>query len=1060
MRRALAMSFVFLAFPLFADERQPDFRLDRVQESLTGTHRHYTQYIDGIEVVGGEKSVVVRNGEVHEVFTRAARASIAAELRVGAPSAKPANGRLVYLNVDGEARLARKVIAQTRPLEPYAEYYDAASGALLRRDPLFWNVKARVFEANPVTKLNDPSLRDQNNAASAVPDAAYSTVDIIDLDPSGSLSGPNVRIVDTEDPRTRAADASQPLLFDRSQPEFEEVNAYFHIDNAKRYLESLGYTGARKLVNYVLPIDAHAANGTDNSYYVSGFNAGQGQLYFGDGGTDDAEDADIMTHEFGHVIQDWIAPGTFTGSSAGNPRALGEGFGDYWSFSSQFAQSIASGRDAFCIAEWDARCAGDDPSERCGYPDGANCLRRTDSTKTMRDYIASDAPGTEHRNGEIWSSALREIFLANVARYGVAEGKRITDTLAIEGTFDVPPSPTYATMARKLLDADRALYGGANSAAICSAMTLREILPASTCGQAPRGELTLFPSAQQGIAIPDVNTTGITTMVTIADTRAIDSLSVNLDIAHSARGDLQITLIAPDGTRVTLQNTSLDRTPNLRATYGVDALPAESLDVFRGRSAAGTWKLVIADVRPRDSGSLVSWSLVIRFAGDEPATSRPRSSGSQTIAVVAHAPGVNGTTFVSDVRLFNKSQRTAHVTAVFTPSSADGTTEFSAVHLTIAPRASVQLNDIVAQTFHTSGAGQLELQGDSDVVVATSRTYTTSANGTYGQFVGAVDTASGMTAADDARIIPQLEVSDAFRTNVGVAEVGGGSGVARFTIFDASGATVDTIDVTIPPHSHVQLPLLRARGELWASLRVVSGDAHVAGYASVVDNRSGDAMFIPAQTHGPSTHDLPTIHSAGVNGSMWRTDVAIVNAGSATVTFTIAAGLHGRPFTVAPHAMLLVRDIAAELGVSGLASLHIGYFADLVVTSRTWTDASERGTFGQFVPDLAATSFAQPMLVTGVEESPAFRTNIGVASPNGDALVGVTVYDAAGNTRGTGAVFVPRDALVQVPLRNFVSGTLTNGVVALQTTPEYGDLYAYGSVVDNSTSDPIFIPAR
>src|SRR5205085_3391409 len=115
---------------------------------------------------------------------------------------------------------------------------------------------------------------------------------------------------------------------------------------------------------------------------------------------------------------------------------------DYWSFSQNYAGTVASGRDPFCIADWDARCANDDASQRCGYRAGADCLRRVDSAKTIADYIVSETPGTEHQNGMIWSSALREIFMSLIARMGVEEGKRLTDTLVLEGTFGVPPNPT------------------------------------------------------------------------------------------------------------------------------------------------------------------------------------------------------------------------------------------------------------------------------------------------------------------------------------------------------------------------------------------------------------------------------------------------------------------------------------------------------------------------------------------------------------------------------------------------------------------------------------------
>ncbi|MCU1230854.1 MAG: bacillolysin, partial [Acidobacteria bacterium] len=908
-------------------------------------------------------------------------------------------------------------------------------------------------------------LRDQNNIASAVPDVAYSIVELDNIAASGSLVGPYVQIVDTENPRTTPADASQSLLFDRSQQQFEEVNAYFHIDRSLRYIESLGYSGARRLLNYSLPIDAHAANGTDNSYYVSGFRAGEGGLYFGDGGVDDAEDSDIMTHELGHAIQDWIAPGTFTGSSAGQPRALGEGFGDYWAFSSGFEQSIASGRDAFCIADWDARCFGDDSSQSCAYPDGANCLRRVDSTKTMRDYNNADSAGTEHRNGEIWSSALREIFLANVARYGPAQGKRITDTLAIEGTFGVPPNPTYATMAHKLLDADRELYNAANSAAICSAMQLREILPAGGCDAMPRGELTLFQSAQQGIAIPDLDTTGITTTLTIDDARTIESLYVDVDIAHTARGDLQLTLIAPDGTTVALQHASLDRTANLRATFGLDTLPADSLDVFRGRSARGTWKLVVADVRPRDQGTLRSWGLVIRFAGEQPSAVRPAASGvRQTIAAVAHVTGVNGTTFITDVRLFNPSTLVpANVTLIFTPTGADGTTSFSAVKVTVAPLKLAQLADVVAQMFRTTGTGQLELQGDD--VIVTSRTYTESASGTYGQDVGSVSASpSQTTAAGGAPLtISLITVNDAFRTNVGLAEIGGGSGLARFTIHDTSGAIVDTIDVPVAPFTHVQLPLLRARGELYAKLQTLSGAAVITGYASVVDNRTGDATYVPAAGAPTATHaELPAIHASGANSTEWRTDVSLINPSSQPANVSVK--ISGGPtmfLAIAPGEMKLLHDIIGFVPfLTGLHAFTIDSLGTppLLVTSRTWT-ASATGSYGQFIGSSA--DIGRPTsTVIGVDDDDDFRTNVGFRFAQDPAAMTVRVFDADGNPRGERQFLILDNEPVQFSLRSLISGPLTNGRVVFESGAISRLDFAYASVVDNRTSDPAYIPAR
>ena len=197
-----------------------------------------------------------------------------------------------------------------------------------------------------------------------------------------------------QEPNTAPPDAASSLVFDREADGFEDVQVYFHVDRTQRYVQSLGYTGSRAVAAYPIEADAHSAGGTDNSFFLpSTTRAGEGTLHFGEGGTDDAEDADLIVHEYGHAILEWIAPGTFGGSITSEARALSEGFGDYWAYSAHAAQRLASGRDPFWFADWDARCWEDATSERCAYPPVSDCLRRLDSTKTMADYDTVDSAG-------------------------------------------------------------------------------------------------------------------------------------------------------------------------------------------------------------------------------------------------------------------------------------------------------------------------------------------------------------------------------------------------------------------------------------------------------------------------------------------------------------------------------------------------------------------------------------------------------------------------------------------------------------------------------------------
>ena len=103
---------------------------------------------------------------------------------------------------------------------------------------------------------------------------------------------------------------------------------YFHIDRTQAYIQSLGFTKNERCPDQrPAPAIVADAFAPDNSFYSSN----DRKLRFGSGGVDDAEDADVVIHEYGHSIQDNQDPGF--GCGAGQQfcqaGALGEGFADY-----------------------------------------------------------------------------------------------------------------------------------------------------------------------------------------------------------------------------------------------------------------------------------------------------------------------------------------------------------------------------------------------------------------------------------------------------------------------------------------------------------------------------------------------------------------------------------------------------------------------------------------------------------------------------------------------------------------------------------------------------------
>jgi subtilisin-like proprotein convertase family protein len=109
-------------------------------------------------------------------------------------------------------------------------------------------------------------------------------------------------------------------------------------------------------------------------------------------------------------------------------------------------------------------------------------------------------------------------------------------------------------------------------------------------------------------AIPDNNSQGIVDTISVAEAMTIANLKVGVDIVHSYRGDLRVTLATPWGAVVELKaKGSGGNAHDLKLSYDETNLPA--LAALRGLSAQGDWRLMVQDLAPADVGRLNRWSL-------------------------------------------------------------------------------------------------------------------------------------------------------------------------------------------------------------------------------------------------------------------------------------------------------------------------------------------------------------------------------------------------------------------------------------------------------------------
>ncbi len=286
-----------------------------------------------------------------------------------------------------------------------------------------------VFMVNPVQSSGDQSLTDQKDSADAVPGSEYAAVELRNLDGSGYLRGDWVNVKSSTG--TPAYSADGIYHYDRSQDQFEQVMAYFWVNQAQEYLQSLGFgragTGLSGIIDEPFDLKINQYGG-DNSYQTSK----PYRVRLGKGGVDDAEDAEVIVHEYGHAIHTDQVPGYGQSLDAG---AIGEAFGDYFAVTvgldaaEQYGWPVEA--DAPCVADWDATSY---------HPGPVHCLRRIDQNFTL-----DDRRHQVHFDGMIWSRALWDI---RAGYQELGETTRDWDTTLIAAQFDFAPDTSFQAAAR------------------------------------------------------------------------------------------------------------------------------------------------------------------------------------------------------------------------------------------------------------------------------------------------------------------------------------------------------------------------------------------------------------------------------------------------------------------------------------------------------------------------------------------------------------------------------------------------------------------------------------
>jgi hypothetical protein len=171
------------------------------------------------------------------------------------------------------------------------------------------------------------------------------------------------------------------------------------------------------------------------------------------------------------------------------------------------------------------------------------------------------------------------------------------------------------------------------------------------------------------------------------------------------------------------------------------------------------------------------------------------------------------------------------------------------------------VEDAVETLFDHDGQTALHLEIRGGEVHVSSRTFTTDDIGTFGQAVPAIPVGESRAAI----LVPDLRHLDGvWRSNIGLVSFSGREVVVDIELVTEHGLTAHLESQVLAPFEYLQLndvfqvfpPLVTIRS---ADARIAVSDQTgwglLVAYGSVIDNRTGDAVFVKGIA-APAEHTL------------------------------------------------------------------------------------------------------------------------------------------------------------------------------------------------------------
>ncbi|HEV7427903.1 MAG TPA: hypothetical protein VGQ46_16225 [Thermoanaerobaculia bacterium] len=604
-----------------------------------------------------------------------------------------------------------------------------------------------------------------------------------------------------------------------------------------------------------------------------------------------------------------------------------------------------------------------------------------------------------------------------------------------------------------------------------------------------------------------------TAPIVIIPEPALGTLNINVPVPAGSKTPVTFPIHVPGLPNLTTSFFATVDKPWLSVTPSNGVMPPEGLNFTISADPStlsdGTWTGTVIvvygangvsgkqalDVAPKTSIP-VSISLTSPVS---PGTLSAPSATALVIPSVGHLPGFSSQ-WQSDIRIANVTALSKKVQLTFSAGSANSQA-VKQTTLSIDPGATIAFDDIVRNWFGIGAASDssngvltvqpLDAAGKPDLsvtkaAVVSSRTFNSSALGTLGQFIPAVPLAnfiSKLPGSASILALQQIAQTDAFHTNLGLVEATGKPASVLVSVFNGTGSKVLDIPATLAAGEQRQLnSFLADSGTTLTNghieVQATGGDGRVTAYASVVDNRTTDPLLVsgvPLGAPGASRFVIPGVASLDT-GATWRSDVRVFNSSLAPQTATLTLYPTGNPsasvssnVTIQPGEVKALDDIVHSTfnltNAGGVLHVTTATVTPLIVTARTFNDTAA-GTLGQFLqavtPADAVGNGERSLQLLQMEDSPRYRTNLGLAEVTGKAATAEVT------------VILPDSKVapkVQIPLAAFeyrqfsiISslglGNVYNARISVRVIDGQGKVTAYGSVIDQKTQDPTFVPAQ